>query len=162
MAAQGRFHVVHVAGTRMIEQGTDGLSRGDHNAGVMQGDEMLNHIPLHVSALCQSDRLRDWVGSWITPSSESLRSGWTEPHWLDPKDWPRAHESKGTYVWTPPPAAPPSAVDWLGESIHKRPYSIHVVLVPRLMSMHWRKQLGKTGDVEIVIPVVGAPLVTNH
>ena len=31
------FHSIHVAGTRMIVQGTDGISRGDLGEGVMQG-----------------------------------------------------------------------------------------------------------------------------
>jgi hypothetical protein len=31
-------------------QGTDGLSRGDFSAGVMAGQQMLQFVPLHLSA----------------------------------------------------------------------------------------------------------------
>jgi hypothetical protein len=45
------LHVVHIAGARMICQGTDGLSRGDFGAGVMTGASMLCFVPLHLSAM---------------------------------------------------------------------------------------------------------------
>ena len=35
----------------MILQGADGLSRGDMYEGVMRGDNMLDFIPLHLSAI---------------------------------------------------------------------------------------------------------------
>ena len=37
----------HVSRTSMIEQGTDGLSRGDLLEGVMKGRSMLDCIPLN-------------------------------------------------------------------------------------------------------------------
>ena len=45
-----KLEVVHVTGTRMIDQGIDGLSRGDMYEGVMAGSSMLSFIPLHKSA----------------------------------------------------------------------------------------------------------------
>ncbi len=45
------LHMVHVAGTLMIAQGTDGLSRGIYLEGVMAGDSMLSFINLAKSAL---------------------------------------------------------------------------------------------------------------
>ena len=44
------LHVIHVSGKRMIAQGTDGISRGDHSTGVMRGKPMASFIPLHLSA----------------------------------------------------------------------------------------------------------------
>ena len=44
------IHVVHVSGKRMIAQGTDGLSRGQLGEGVMEGLDMLDFVPLHLSA----------------------------------------------------------------------------------------------------------------
>ncbi len=38
------LHLVHVSGKRMITQGTDGLSRGDHSSGVMKGLDMTGRI----------------------------------------------------------------------------------------------------------------------
>jgi len=39
------LHFVHVSGKRMIAQGTDGLSRGVRNEGVMKGENFLEYIP---------------------------------------------------------------------------------------------------------------------
>jgi hypothetical protein len=44
------LHLIHVAGTRMKDQGTDGLSRGDLLEGVMKGNVFLGYIP--ISSLC--------------------------------------------------------------------------------------------------------------
>ncbi len=38
---------IWITGTRMIWQGTDGLSRGDLTAGVMAGEHFLKHVPLN-------------------------------------------------------------------------------------------------------------------
>lgn len=40
------LRVIWVAGTRMIEQGTDGFSRGDLENGVATGVNMLTYVPL--------------------------------------------------------------------------------------------------------------------
>eukprot|EP00978_Attheya_sp_CCMP212_P043723 scaffold290114_cov35-Attheya_sp.AAC.1 len=37
------LHVIHFSGKRMLEQGTDGLSRGDHSQGVMRGMPMTSY-----------------------------------------------------------------------------------------------------------------------
>ena len=41
-----KVHVCHVAGTRMIAQGTDGVSRGDMGEGIMSGESMTSFIPI--------------------------------------------------------------------------------------------------------------------
>ena len=46
-----KLHVNHVAGTRMIGEGSDGLSRGDMLSGVMGGEGILAFVPFHLSAL---------------------------------------------------------------------------------------------------------------
>ena len=48
----------------MISQGTDGLSWGEILEGVLGGDPMLKHIPLHLSADQRSPGLIDWIKSW--------------------------------------------------------------------------------------------------
>jgi hypothetical protein len=42
-----KLHIFRVAGTRMIAQGTDGVSRGVLAQGVMAGESMLSFIPIH-------------------------------------------------------------------------------------------------------------------
>jgi hypothetical protein len=58
------LRVIHVAGSRMIEQGTDGGSRGDLTQGVMAGEPMLKYVPLHLTALERSPQLEPWIRSW--------------------------------------------------------------------------------------------------
>ena len=76
-----KIDMIHVAGTRMIEQGTDGLSRGDMYEGVMAGGLMLTHVPLHLSALGRSPKLGEWISLWaLTGSDHKLEV-------LFPSDW---------------------------------------------------------------------------
>jgi hypothetical protein len=57
------LRVIHVAGTRMIEQGTDRASCGNLSQGVMASEPMLKYAPLHLSALDRSPQLERWVRS---------------------------------------------------------------------------------------------------
>ena len=41
MRFKRNVHFINVAGTRMIIQGTEGLSRGDTYAGIMKGKNMI-------------------------------------------------------------------------------------------------------------------------
>ena len=59
--AQCKIHFVHVAGTRMITQGADGLSRGNLTKGVMGGWNMGDFVPLHRGALERSNQLEGWI-----------------------------------------------------------------------------------------------------
>ena len=152
--------VIHVAGTRMIDQGGDGLSRGSTNEGVMIGKDFLSFLPLHKSALERSPELRNWIMSWI---------GVKDPIFLSPSDWfVRAHDivgnsnpsgtnwkpliKYGTYIWTPPPAAADVAIEELRKARLKRHRSTHIVFVPRMMTPSWRKSLYKCCDLIICIP----------
>ena len=130
MSYRCRIHIVHVAGTRMIAQGTDGISRGDMYEGVMKGDSMLSHVPLAYSAVDRSPQLKKWINSWasgIAGDCEFL----TEMDWFT-----RGHDhigssknvdnrwiptyQRGVLVWTPPPAGARIAVQELRQARHKR------------------------------------------
>ena len=78
MKAGMKLHVTHVAGTRMIAQGMDGVSRGNYLKGVMMGTNMLQFIPFNQSALERSDNSLTWVQSWAPPSGLRV---------LKPQDW---------------------------------------------------------------------------
>jgi hypothetical protein len=56
-----QLQVTHVAGSRMISQGTDGLSRGCFPEGIMTSTSMLSYIPLHMSALLRQPSLLPWL-----------------------------------------------------------------------------------------------------
>ena len=146
MEAGAELFVVHVSGKRMIESGVDGLSRGDLNAGIMNGQSVYSFIPLHLSALERSPSLLNWILDW-TGSDTVL---------LGKDQWPEEHPDRGTYFWSPPPSAADAALDWMGESIHKRSTSIHIMVVPRLMTFRWRKLLMKNSDLTLTIPC-GSP-----
>ncbi len=61
------LHLVHVAGTRMIAQGTNGLSRGSFLEGVVRGEDMLSFLDLSQTAFSRSHTLLDFVKSWVEP-----------------------------------------------------------------------------------------------
>lgn len=67
----------HVAGTRMIAEGGDGVSRGLLNKGAMAGKDILLFIPLHLTALEHSPDLLLWSKSWATGNLTALT----------PEDW---------------------------------------------------------------------------
>ena len=68
-------NMVWIAGTRMIAQGTDGLSRGDLTSGVMAGDSFLSHIPLDLEAFARSPALEEWLASGLPREWQWLRTG---------------------------------------------------------------------------------------
>jgi hypothetical protein len=65
MSGWFHIHLVHIPGTRMIAQGTDGLSRGDTSEGVMSGRSILEFVPLHLSALSRQPVLRGKVLTYL-------------------------------------------------------------------------------------------------
>lgn len=167
MTGLTRIHMVHVPGTRMIEQGTDGLSRGDVSEGVMTGCSMLEFVLLHKSALQRQPSIAQWVLSWIPDSKAQF---------LQPEDWfDVGHGTRGGYhdlcgvwcpstldltwlVWSPPPALADAALDEFEESRHKRKHLNHVWIMPRLMTYSWRKRLAKICDIVFTIPPGARPM----
>jgi len=143
----------------MIAQGMDGISRGNLSEGVMSGKPMAEFLPFHLSTLDRSPNLLEWVYLWLGKSCELLTpEGWFE----------RGHDHAGgsencdgiwmlslhpgTFVWAPPPAAADAALEELRKARHKRQRSLHVILVPRLMTPRWRKQLHKAADCVFEMP----------
>ena len=138
------LHVIHVAGKRMMAQGTDGLSRGITTVGVMEGQEFSFYVPLHLNAVeRQGESLIKWVHSWTGH----------EFKWLEPNDWYREGHTLPSCLWCPAPAAADAALEQLGQAIHKRPKHAHVVIIPRLMTSRWRKLLGKICDLVFTVPL---------
>ena len=155
--------VIHVAGTRMVSQDTDGLSRGDMLEGVLQGREMLSYIPLHRSALEQEPTLRDWFDTLVNQTK------YPKAEFLNPSDWflrgldivcfrknldgvTMPSYAKGTFIWSLPPAAARVALEELRQARHKRQASLPFFIVPRLMGTEWRSQIYKSADVSFSLP----------
>jgi hypothetical protein len=155
-----KIHIIHEAGERMKEQGSDGLSRGNLNVGVMAGKRMLDFVPIHISPLDRSPTLKPWLKSFLGSEAEFLDpTGWfTRGHDLDESKWEVNIDGiklpclkTGTFVWTPPPCAALSAVEELRKARHKRQRSHHLFVVPRLMQPLWRKQLYKAADLVVLL-----------
>ena len=147
MTGRCALHVIHVAGTRMIWQGTDGLSRGDRNAGVMAGESMLSFVPLHLAVHERSPEPVAWFQSWCLETANGF-----PVRILSPDDWPTVLGARGTYLWAPPPAAADIAVEYMARAIHKRSNSTHVFLCPRLQTARWLRVLAKATDLMLRIP----------
>jgi hypothetical protein len=162
MRSKMKIHFVHVSGKRMIKQGSDGLSRGNLNEGVMQGIDMSKFVPLHESALERSPSLEGWLKSWIGEKDKPVEV-------LSPEDWfLRGHDiiggkpnaegvwlpeyKSGNFIWAPPPAAADAAIEELRRARHKRQSSFHVFVCPRLMTPYWRKHVHKSADLIFEIP----------
>ena len=140
------LYLIHIAGKRMIAQGTDGLSRGASYLGVMSGTPFLDYISLHRNALDrQGPSLIDWAMSWF--------SGTDTPLILTPNEWFTRGHTHSTCIWIPPPAAGDIALEQMALSIHKRPNHIHLILIPRLFTSRWRKYLGKVCNLSFTIPL---------
>ena len=142
------IHMIHVAGTRMIYQGTDGLSRGDKTSGVMAGESMLSFVPLHLSVLDRSPLMREWVNHICEIDGE----GGEKVRFLEPSDWPESLCGRFNYIWTPPPAAGDVAAEYMAQAIHKRPNATHIYICPRLMTSRWQRIVRKTSDLFLYIP----------
>lgn len=98
----------------MMAQGTDGLSRGVWNEGVMRGgSDMLEFVDIAKSAIDRSYTLLEYVISWTEPTLEPL----TPEEWFQKghdiiggrKDshgiWIPDHAKGGRiYLWAPPPS----------------------------------------------------------
>jgi hypothetical protein len=148
MAGNCMLHMIHVAGTRMIWQGTDGLSRGDRNSGIMTGNSMTSFLPLHLPADQRSETLLKWCLDWAGPR-EALDA---RIQVLSPADWYKPMHDNWIYVWLPPPAIANVAAELMAQAIHKKPYSTHIFLCPRLMTARWMRMVLKATDAVWRIP----------
>ena len=140
------LHVFHVAGTRMIESGIDGLSRGELNEGVSKGESVVKFVPIHQNPADRSPGLIEWVHSWWEEKLGVL-------HTMTYEDWFDKVMERGSFLWMVPPAAGSVAVEQLCTHVHGVPDSLHVFIIPRLCTSMWRKQLGKCADFMLTIDV---------
>ena len=134
------IHMVHVAGTRMIAEGTDGLSRGELHIGPL-ADPDAQVVPLHLSAFDRSPTLWNWVTRWLGDSASQAKLA-------TPCDWCHgAHFPTHVWVWAPPPAAALYALEELGAARVKRFDEITaVVILPLLMRPEWFRRFNRTVD----------------
>ena len=155
------IHLIHLSGKRMIAQGTDGCSRGSLMEGVMARQNMLSFIDLAHMAIERHPPLLDWVRSWTErPELEPLTpEGWFEEGhgitggtldrhimWI-----PKHGDKNGMFLWASPPPVADAAMEELLKACHKCTDSFHVVLIPRLMTLQWRRLFNKACDFTFVV-----------
>ena len=158
-----KIRLCHVSGERMKVQGSDGLSRGNLNVGVMAGKTMLSFVPIHMKASERFLGLKPWIDNW---------TGKDRLEWLSPEGWfTRGHDlveeeweinvdglslptfKSGFFVWEAAPVAAIAMIEELRRARHKRQQSHHLVLIPRLMQPEWRKALYKAADLVVSLPI---------
>jgi hypothetical protein len=150
----------HVSGKRMIAQGTDGLSRGLLNEGVMAGESFFSFVPFNLSAAQRSPSLVPWIRSWAGEAVTHLEpEDWFErghdiEGWKMGKDnFKRPRIKRGCYLWTPPPGAADVALEQMRQARHKRQESLHIFVCPKLLTPRWQKQLYKASDIVFALPI---------
>lgn len=135
--------LVHIAGTRMIAQGTDGLSRGLLLEGVLSGKDMLSYVDIAKTALERQPDLLEYIQSWTD----------SYVHTLVPSDWFKkghgiiggrpnqdgvcipSHAKNGMhYLWAPPPVIADVALEEALKAVHKRKDSFHIFVIPQLFT----------------------------
>jgi hypothetical protein len=128
---EGRLFInlVWVAGTRMIEQGTDGLSTGNLSNGILAGGKFLDYVPLNKGAMELAPKLEGWLGT-----SFPRKGGWSV---LDKEGWFEKGYTDGNHIWSPPPAIADAVLDNLCESVLTRPWNSHLFICPALMTAKW-------------------------
>ena len=156
MDGRAIIHIIHIAGTRMIECGIDGLSRGITTEGIMQQKHNMSYVPLHKNVLERSSEFENWIHNWW--SQDDLGP----LHVLTPDDWFKVHREEGGYLWTPAPAAADVCVEQMGKHIFKRPWNLHIFVCPRLWTSTWRKQLKKTTDISFEMKANQTPWDTSQ
>lgn len=154
------FVITHVSGERMKHQGTDGVSRGRLTEGITLSEAMITFCPWHIAPFTMCDSLADMIKSWLKDHTYEV---------LEPIDWfGKAHDlcegendSNGfwrwkskaqTFVWNIPSGAANVAVEQLRKARLKRQQSTHIMLIPRLNTMEWLRQLFREADCIIAIP----------
>ncbi|KAL7559398.1 hypothetical protein ACA910_008019 [Epithemia clementina (nom. ined.)] len=141
------IHMIWVAGRRMIDQGTDGLSQFDLTSGVMRGTCMLEFIPLAKMAM---ERQGPHVKNFL---SQVLQQPEGYYHKLKPDEWFNLpHDTDGVYLWAPPPCLGDVAIYLLAKAQHMQPWNTHLVIIPSIMAGRWRRMLYKVSDLLCVLP----------
>ncbi len=139
-----KLFLVHVSGTRMIAQGTDGLSRGMMSEGVMTGRDMLDYVDIALSSTSRNPPITDFLRAVTGIASLSplaindwfgvghgVVGGTLDKHQV----WIPSHPPNGqVYWWDPPPVVADIALEEAMTARHKRSDAVHIFTIPRLFS----------------------------
>jgi len=152
-----RSHVIHISGSRMVSQGTDGVSRGNLQHSAILSKPIRMFAPINLSAFERSCTLKDWVLDWSGSKSFVLepKHWFYEAHDLRTNDQTIPGDARiesSTYLWSPPPAIADVALEQLRYARLKRQSSIHIFIVPKLFLNLWRRQFYKVMELVLIVP----------
>ena len=141
-----RIHFIHVAGTLMMQQGTDDLSCGCLTGGVMQGTKMKYFVPLKTTALELSPPLLNWLESWWeTPITVLIPEDWFK-RWYDIVGWTSSGDGKVIsmlrlkiciFLWVIPSMSANAAIEQLRNTRLKLQISTHIYILPKIIKHRW-------------------------
>ncbi len=103
---------------------------------------MIDFIPLHLNAFEQSPDLQEWLNNCF---------GRLTLTFLMPEGWYTLGHTSGNFVWAPPPAAGELMIEQLGKARLIRSYSLHVIVIPQLLTGYWHQVMIQECDLTFQI-----------
>jgi hypothetical protein len=119
----------------------------------MQGKPIQDFIPLHLNPIECEPKIKSWL--------ERITAG-LDPNFLSPEGWYTTGHGHGTYIWNTPPAAAKVVVEQLGRARLKRPGSMHLIVVPWVMTGRWRWHLTRGTEAYLCIDWASVWNVKTH
>jgi hypothetical protein len=141
------LQVVHVPGLVLIDQGTDGLSRGVWMSSCQHLAEE-DHLTRAIFAPLPFDR--HLIEQYVS-RLENHDGSWTYYHWDQP--WQtRACLGKLT-VWFPPPELAHQVLAFVLNTWMELPQATSgLFFIPRVMETNWRKLSRFLGEMDLIFP----------
>ena len=105
--------------------------------------------------------MKEWIQGWAPSNSLFLKpKDWfirghdiTGYHKDKKGHWRPEHES-GVYVWAPPPAAADVCIEEIRKARMKRKDSLHIIIIQKLFTTNWLRQLNKIADCHFLVPPI--------
>jgi hypothetical protein len=139
-----QLEVVHVPGTIMIDQGTDGLSRGLWLAPERRMDGINQRLfdPVPYTAA-----LGDWVCSTLGLPPQAL------PHMSYDRPADMARIFWRTTLWTPPPECARQVIaTYLRRWVQEPAHAHGIFLVPRILQRQWGRVARYVIEIGVYLP----------
>ena len=133
------IQVIHVAGTHIIEQVTDGLSVWLMTEGIIPEEYIMLFVLLHLISLKLSYKLLEWINYWWIRGNKVP---------LTPEEcFKKGHRITGHFTKSD------ISILELEQVIHKRPFLANMIILPRLFLSRWRNKLHNIAGLILSIPM---------